>query len=135
MNDDAFQDHYPDQLAHCYGCGRLNPHGHRLRSCWDGDEAVARTVAGMKAISENMENTARVITGLGKRSDEIGRILEVIEGVKVHDQGKEKCGIVSFSKAGTDAVRLRRQLHNAGINTSVIVPGGRSSLVTPRLSS
>jgi acyl-coenzyme A thioesterase PaaI-like protein len=42
MNDDAFQDHYPDQLAHCYGCGRLNPHGHRLRSCWDGDEAVAR---------------------------------------------------------------------------------------------
>ena len=35
----------------------------------------------MKAISENMENTARVITGLGKRSQEIGRILEVIEEI------------------------------------------------------
>ena len=35
----------------------------------------------MKAISENMENTARVINGLGKRSQEIGRILEVIEEI------------------------------------------------------
>ena len=42
MTDDAFQDHYPDQLAHCYGCGRLNPHGHQLRSFWDGEETVAR---------------------------------------------------------------------------------------------
>jgi methyl-accepting chemotaxis protein len=46
-----------------------------------GGEAVARTVDGMKAISENMENTARVITGLGRRSQEIGRILEVIEEI------------------------------------------------------
>ena len=46
-----------------------------------GGEAVSRTVDGMKAISENMENTARVITGLGKRSLEIGRILEVIEEI------------------------------------------------------
>jgi acyl-coenzyme A thioesterase PaaI-like protein len=41
MTDDAFQDHYPDDLAHCYGCGRLNPHGHQLKSYWDGDETVA----------------------------------------------------------------------------------------------
>ena len=46
-----------------------------------GGEAVSRTVDGMKAISENMENTARVINGLGKRSQEIGRILEVIEEI------------------------------------------------------
>lgn len=41
MHDKAFQDHYPDQLAHCYGCGRLNEHGHQLKSHWDGDETVA----------------------------------------------------------------------------------------------
>ena len=41
MIDDAFQDHYPDDLAHCYGCGRLNRHGHQLKSYWDGDETVA----------------------------------------------------------------------------------------------
>jgi methyl-accepting chemotaxis protein len=46
-----------------------------------GGEAVARTIQGMKTISENMENTARVITGLGRRSQEIGKILEVIEEI------------------------------------------------------
>jgi methyl-accepting chemotaxis protein len=46
-----------------------------------GDEAVNRTISGMKTISETMENTARVITGLGKRSLEIGKILEVIEEI------------------------------------------------------
>jgi methyl-accepting chemotaxis protein len=46
-----------------------------------GGEAVSRTIEGMKSISVNMENTARVITGLGKRSQEIGKILEVIEEI------------------------------------------------------
>jgi len=41
MNNDAFQDHYPDELAHCFGCGRLNEHGHQLKSHWDGEETVA----------------------------------------------------------------------------------------------
>jgi acyl-coenzyme A thioesterase PaaI-like protein len=41
MKNDAFQDHYPDELAHCYGCGRLNGRGHQLKSYWDGDETVA----------------------------------------------------------------------------------------------
>ncbi len=36
-----FQDYYPDHLAYCYGCGRLNEHGHHLQSYWDGDETVA----------------------------------------------------------------------------------------------
>lgn len=36
----AFQDAYPDQLSHCYGCGRLNEHGLQLKSYWHGDEAV-----------------------------------------------------------------------------------------------
>jgi len=36
-----FQSYYPDHLAHCYGCGRLNEAGHHLQSYWDGDETVA----------------------------------------------------------------------------------------------
>ncbi len=40
MKDKAFQDYYPDDLSHCYGCGRLNEHGHRIQSYWDGDESV-----------------------------------------------------------------------------------------------
>ena len=38
----AFQDHYPESVAHCYGCGRLNAHGHQIKTVWDGDETVTR---------------------------------------------------------------------------------------------
>jgi acyl-coenzyme A thioesterase PaaI-like protein len=36
------QDFYPDDFAHCYGCGRLNPAGHHIRTTGEGEEAVAR---------------------------------------------------------------------------------------------
>ena len=38
----AFQDHYPENVAHCYGCGRLNEHGHQIKTFWEGDETVTR---------------------------------------------------------------------------------------------
>lgn len=38
----AIQDHYPDEFAVCYGCGRLNGHGLHVRSVQMGDESVAR---------------------------------------------------------------------------------------------
>ena len=40
MTTQAFQDYYPDALSHCYGCGRLNEHGHQIKSYWDGEESV-----------------------------------------------------------------------------------------------
>ncbi len=40
MPQQSFQDEYPDVLAHCYGCGRLNEHGYQIKSYWDGDESV-----------------------------------------------------------------------------------------------
>ncbi|MCP5158730.1 MAG: PaaI family thioesterase [Gammaproteobacteria bacterium] len=41
MSSKAFQDYYPEELSHCYGCGRLNEQGHQLKSYWDGEETVA----------------------------------------------------------------------------------------------
>lgn len=38
----AFQDYYPENLAHCYGCGRMNELGHRIKTFWDGDETVTQ---------------------------------------------------------------------------------------------
>lgn len=38
--DNAFQDFYPDDVSHCFGCGRLNEHGHQIKSHWEGDESV-----------------------------------------------------------------------------------------------
>ena len=36
----AFQDYYPDEFAHCFGCGRLNKEGLHIKSHWDGEESV-----------------------------------------------------------------------------------------------
>jgi len=38
----AIQDLYPDDFAHCYGCGRLNAHGLHVRTEWTGAEGTAR---------------------------------------------------------------------------------------------
>lgn len=40
MAETAFQDYYPEELSHCYGCGRLNEDGLCIKSFWDGDEAI-----------------------------------------------------------------------------------------------
>ena len=36
----AIQDVYPDDIAWCFGCGRLNKDGHHLRTGWQGDQTV-----------------------------------------------------------------------------------------------
>jgi acyl-coenzyme A thioesterase PaaI-like protein len=41
-NNKAFQDYYPDDYSHCYGCGRLNKNGLQIKSYWDGEESVCR---------------------------------------------------------------------------------------------
>jgi len=38
----AIQDLYPEDFAHCFGCGRKNPAGHQLKSYVEGNEVVAR---------------------------------------------------------------------------------------------
>ena len=42
MTDKSFQDYYSESFSHCYGCGRLNSHGHQIKTYWDGDETVTR---------------------------------------------------------------------------------------------
>ncbi len=43
MQNKSFQDNYPDDLAHCYGCGKNNHDGHQLKSYWqeDSDQTIA----------------------------------------------------------------------------------------------
>lgn len=42
MSGAAIQDLYPEDLAHCYGCGRLNEAGLHIRTVWESGEGVAR---------------------------------------------------------------------------------------------
>lgn len=41
-HEPAFQDLYPEDYSHCYGCGRLNADGLRIKTYWEGDESVTR---------------------------------------------------------------------------------------------
>lgn len=34
------QDTYPDDVAHCYGCGALNEHGHHIKTVLDGEQTI-----------------------------------------------------------------------------------------------
>jgi acyl-coenzyme A thioesterase PaaI-like protein len=40
LTDKAFQEYYPEEVAWCYGCGRLNEHGLQIKSYWQGEETV-----------------------------------------------------------------------------------------------
>lgn len=42
MTTKAVQDFYADDLAWCYGCGRLNQEGFQLKTYWEGEETVTR---------------------------------------------------------------------------------------------
>lgn len=42
MEQKAFQEYYPEEISQCYGCGTRNPHGHQIKSYWDGEESVMR---------------------------------------------------------------------------------------------
>lgn len=40
MSAIAIQDAYPEEVSHCYGCGRLNEHGLQIKSFWTGAESI-----------------------------------------------------------------------------------------------
>lgn len=41
MSSKAIQDLYPEDFAHCYGCGKNNPEGLQLKTYIKGDETFA----------------------------------------------------------------------------------------------
>lgn len=42
MTPKAFQDYYPENVSHCYGCGARNPAGLQIKTTWEGEESVTR---------------------------------------------------------------------------------------------
>ena len=48
VSDRPIQHLYPAAVAHCYGCGQLNEHGHHFETVWDeaADEGVTRFTPG-----------------------------------------------------------------------------------------
>lgn len=44
----AIQDLYPENLAHCFGCGKNNQEGHQLKTYLEGEETIARFIPDAK---------------------------------------------------------------------------------------
>ncbi len=38
----AFQDQFAERHSHCYGCGRSNEQGMKIKSRWEGEKSVCR---------------------------------------------------------------------------------------------
>ena len=52
-------------------------------------------------------------------ADGLRECLSAIPGVSVHDQGEQRCAIVTFTKKGIPAAEVSHRLRQAGVNTSV----------------
>jgi len=52
-------------------------------------------------------------------ADRLRDLLTHIDGVQVHDQGRRRCGIVTFTVDGVTAQEVEQRLHDHGVNVSV----------------
>ncbi|GGS38022.1 aminotransferase class V-fold PLP-dependent enzyme [Actinokineospora fastidiosa] len=60
-----------------------------------------------------------VAAEVAARAERLRAGLAELPGVTVHDLGKQRCGIVTFSKVGTAADELRDRLRQAGVTVTV----------------
>ena len=71
------------------------------------------------ALDIGLDNIEAEVTRL---ADKLRSMLAEIAGVTVHDIGKRKCGIVTFSVAGVTATQVETRLRQEGINVSTSSP-------------
>jgi cysteine desulfurase / selenocysteine lyase len=85
---------------------------------WETNYAgkIGLGVAVEYALSWGLEAIEARVTGL---ADLLRERLGAVSGVRVHDQGQRRCGIVTFTVDGVTAEDVQRHLAARGVNTSV----------------
>ncbi|MEM5527418.1 PaaI family thioesterase [Gammaproteobacteria bacterium AS21] len=63
MTKIAFQDTYPPDLSHCYGCGKHNENGHQLKTYWLDDQCNT-TVSKYTPLAEHTATPGFVYGGV-----------------------------------------------------------------------
>ncbi len=81
MSPKAFQDCYPDDVAHCFGCGHLNRAGHQIKTHWDGERTITRFTP-RRCVTGSLEIRYVAPTPLGPEL-EIRGFIEQVKGRKV----------------------------------------------------
>ena len=96
-----------------------------------GRVALGEAVRYAKAIGLN-----HIETRVAKLADVLRETLSDIKGVQIHDLGKTKCGIVTFTKQGRDPHLIEERLREKGMNVSVaLMTSARLDLEARNLSS
>ncbi|WP_073250022.1 aminotransferase class V-fold PLP-dependent enzyme [Shimia gijangensis] len=81
---------------------------------------VAGRVGLMEAVRYARKiGLSNIETRVAMLAQDLRDALEGIKGVSVHDLGQQKCGIVTFTKAGAEPAAVEERLRADGINVSV----------------
>lgn len=93
-------------------------HGARRFENWES------FVAGRVGLTEAVRyarktGLASIAARVAVLAEELRAQLSTVKGVRVHDQGKQKCGIVTFTKDGIAPKAIADQLRVDGMNLSV----------------
>lgn len=99
----------------------IRPDARRFET-WETNYAgkIALGVAVDYALSWGLEAIEGRVTAL---ADRLREQLTNVDGVRVHDQGRRRCGIVTFTIDGVPAHMIQQRLHEHGINVSVSLAG------------
>jgi len=99
----------------------IRPDARRFES-WETNYAakIGLGVAADYALSWGLDAIESRITLL---AEGLRDRLRAVDGVRVHDQGRRRCGIVTFTVDGVAAEQVRRRLAELGVNTSVSYAG------------
>ncbi len=99
----------------------IRPDARRFET-WEGNVAgkLGLGVAVDYALAWGLPAIEARVTAL---ADGLREPLGAVPGVRLHDQGARRCGIVTFTVDGHDATAVRDRLAAQGINTSVSTAG------------
>jgi selenocysteine lyase/cysteine desulfurase len=95
----------------------IRPDARRFEN-WETNYAakIGLGVAVDYALSWGLEAIEARVTGL---ADRLRERLTSVSGARVHDQGRRRCGIVTFTVDGVSAQEVQQRLHDEGVNVSV----------------
>ena len=95
----------------------VRPDARRFEN-WETNYAakIGLGVAVDSALSWGLEAIEERVTGL---ADRLREMLTSEARVRVHDQGRRRCGIVTFTVDGTPAQKVQQMLSDCGVNVSV----------------
>ena len=97
----------------------IRPDARRFEN-WETNYAakIGLGVAVHYALAWGLESIEGRVTGLAERLR--GRLAD-LDGVHVQDQGRQRCGIVTFTVDGVPSEEVQRRLADSGVNVSVSV--------------